>query len=510
MVNSRDITFLQRFWMKNIFLGIELGSTRIKAVAIGGSGAVLASGSFVWENRQASGGVWTYDLEDVRRGLAAAYGACAAQFAERFGKRPRRFDAIGISGMMHGYLAFDSSGVQLAPFRTWRSTNTEVAGRELSSVFGENLPIRWSVAQLYQSILDKEAHVESIAHMTTLAGYVHYLLTGRRVLGIDDASGMFPVDSALKDYDKTKVEAFRKLTGIDITAIFPAVLVAGEDAGCLTPQGAALLDDSGTLEAGIPMCPPEGDGGTGMTATNSVRPGTGNVSVGTSVFAMAVLEHPIVRTNPWIDFVSTPSGDDVAMIHCNNGCGELDRWVELFGGDYDALLKEALAEGEPDCGGVVATNWISAEPLADMPYPKPYLAHSADARLTRANIMRAQLYAVFATLASGMNILYRQDVRMERFNGHGGLFTTPRVAQQVLADALESPVAILKGAGEGGAWGIAALAAYRHHKIAGGVDSLADFLERSFFSVSNPEVCLPNSSGVDGFRKFMSRMVMKG
>lgn len=496
--------------MNKVFLGIELGSTRIKAVAIDELGAALASGSFSWENRQADGGVWTYDLADVRRGLVAAYGACAARFAERFGHRPHRFDAIGISGMMHGYLAFDASWVQLAPFRTWRSTNAEAAGRKLSAVFGENLPIRWSVAQLYQSILDKEEHIEHIAHMTTLAGYVHYLLTGRHVLGIDDASGMFPVDSALKNYDKTKVEAFRKLTGIDIAAIFPTVLVAGDDAGCLTPQGAALLDDGGTLEAGIPMCPPEGDGGTGMTATNSVRPGTGNVSVGTSVFAMAVLEHPIVRTSPWIDFVSTPSGDDVAMIHCNNGCGELDRWVELFGGDYDALLKEAIAAGEPDCGGIAATNWISAEPLADVSEPFPYLAHSSEARLTRANIMRAQLYAVFATLASGMNILYRQDVRMERFNGHGGLFTTPGVAQQVLADALETPVATLKGAGEGGAWGIAALAAYRHHKIVGGVDSLADFLERSFFSDSNPEVCLPNSSGVDGFRKFMSRMGMKG
>jgi len=485
--------------MKNIFLGIELGSTRIKAVAIGGSGAVLASGSFVWENRQADGGVWMYDLEDARRGLAAAYGACVAQFAERFGTRPRRFDAIGISGMMHGYLAFDSSGVQLAPFRTWRSTNAEAAGRELSSVFGENLPIRWSVAQLYQSILDKEAHVESIAHMTTLAGYVHYLLTGRRVLGIDDASGMFPVDSALKDYDKTKVEAFRKLTGIDITAIFPEVLVAGEDAGCLTPQGAALLDDSGTLEAGIPMCPPEGDGGTGMVATNSVRPGTGNVSVGTSVFAMAVLERPIDRVNQWIDFVSTPSGDDVAMVHCNNGCGELDRWVDLFGGDYDSLLNEALSEGDPDCGGVLATNWISAEPLANVPESNPYLWHSPDTRLTRANIVRAELYAVFATLASGMETLYAQGVRMSRFTGHGGLFTTPRVAQQILADALETPVAALKGAGEGGAWGVAALAAYRFHVLTGGGDSLPDFLGRTFFSASTPHVCGPDAKGVEGF-----------
>ena len=489
--------------MDRRFLGIELGSTRIKAVVIDGTGDVLASGSFAWENRRADGGIWTYDLADARRGLAAAYADCAARFAERFGERPRRFDAIGISGMMHGYLAFDESDAPVAPFRTWRSTNAERAGQELSRHFGENIPIRWSVAQLYQSILDGEEHVGRIAHMTTLAGYVHFLLSGRRVLGIDDASGMFPVDAELKTYDPRKVDMFRSLTGIDVTEVFPTVLVAGEDAGSLTSEGAALLDETGVLESGIPLCPPEGDGGTGMVATNSVRPGTGNVSVGTSVFAMAVLERPIDRVNQWIDFVSTPSGDDVAMVHCNNGCGELDRWVDLFGGDYDSLLNEALSEGDPDCGGVLATNWISAEPLANVPESNPYLWHSPDARLTRANIVRAELYAVFATLASGMETLYAQGVRMSRFTGHGGLFTTPRVAQQILADALETPVAALNGAGEGGAWGVAALAAYRFHVLTGGGDSLPDFLGRTFFSASTPHVCGPDAKGVEGFRKFM-------
>lgn len=496
--------------MDNIYLGIELGSTRIKAVIIDAAGGTLASGSFSWENRQADGGVWTYDLADARRGLAAAYASCAERFAGRFGERPRRFEAIGISGMMHGYLAFDGSGELLAPFRTWRSTNAEAAGRKLSSAFGENIPIRWSVAQLYQSIIDGEEHVGRIAHMTTLAGYVHHLLTGRRVLGIDDASGMFPVDAEKKGYDQGKVDIFRGLTGMDVTEMFPKVLVAGEDAGSLTAEGAALLDESGMLEAGIPLCPPEGDGGTGMVATNSVRPGTGNVSVGTSVFAMAVLERPIMRTDPQVDFVSTPAGDDVAMIHCNNGCGELDRWVELFGGDYGSLLNEAISSGEPDCGGVTATNWISAEPLANVHEPNPYLRHSPGARLTRANIVRAELYAVFATLAMGMERLYAQGVRMALFNGHGGIFTTPHVAQQVLADALETPVATLSGAGEGGAWGIAALAAYRHHRATGGTASLAEFLDRTFFAASDPEVCAPDPQGVAGFRTFVSGVVKKG
>ena len=425
-----------------MFLGIELGSTRIKAVIIGGDGTVIASGAFAWENKPLPGNVWTYDLADARAGLAAAYAACADGYAAKHGARPTRFDAIGVSAMMHGYLVFGRDGRQLAPFRTWRSTNAARAGAALSEAFGSHLPNRWPVAQLYQSILDGEPHVADIARQTTLAGYIHHLLTGRHVRDL-----------------------------------LPEVLMAGECAGTLTPEGAALLDETGMLRSGIPLCPPEGDVGTGLVATRAMRPGMGSVSVGTSVFATVVLERPVPKTNPHIDFASTPVGDDVAMVHSNNGCGELDRWIALFGGDYGALLREALEKGEPDCGGVRATNWIAAEPLVGVSAPNPYLAHTPDARLTRANIVRAQLNAVFATLVKGMELLAEQGVRARRFIGHGGLFKTPGVAQQVLSDALGVPVDCPAAAGEGGAWGIAALAAYRAHVIHGGTSPLADFLD---------------------------------
>ena len=463
--------------MRHMFLGIELGSTRIKAVIIDDADAVLATGTFTWENRPLADDVWTYDLADARKGLAAAYASCADDYAARHGARPVRFDAIGISAMMHGYLAFDSEDRPLAPFRTWRSTNAAQAGAALSSLFGEHLPNRWSVSQLYQSILDGEEHVGRIAFQTTLAGYIHFLLTGRRVLGINDASGMFPLDARTQTYDVRLAKLFRDKTGLDVAAIFPKVLPAGADAGCLTETGARLLDPSGALEAGIPLCPPEGDVGTGLVATNAVRPGIGSVSVGTSVFAMVVLGRPIPRTNPHIDFLFTPSGDDVAMVHSNNGCGELDKWIALFGGDYGTLLKEAMEKGEPDCGGVRATNWIAAEPLVGVDAPNPYLTHTPDARLTRANILRAQLNAVFATIAKGMDLLAAQGVSITQFIGHGGLFKTPGVAQKVMSDALRTPVVCPSGAGEGGAWGIAALAAYRAHAIEGGTLPLADFLE---------------------------------
>ena len=465
------------------FLGIELGSTCIKAVVIDGSGAVQATGSFVWENKPLSDTVWSYDLADARAGLAAAYAACADDYAARHGARPSRFDAIGISAMMHGYLVFAGDGQQLAPFRTWRSTNAAKAGGELSSLFGIHLPNRWSVAQLDQSILDGEEHVGRIAFQTTLAGYVHYLLTGRKVLGFNDASGMFPLDASTKTYDARLVELFKGKTGMDVTDFFPEVLPAGADAGSLTEAGARLLDPSGTLEPGIPLCPPEGDVGTGLVATGAVRPGMGSASVGTSVFATVVLDQPIEKTNPHIDFASTPAGDDVAMVHSNNGCGELDKWVALFGGDYGALLKEAMEKSDPDCGGVYATNWIAAEPLIGVDAPDPYLSHTPDARLTRANIMRAQLNAVFATLAKGIEMLAAQGVQMTHFIGHGGLFKTPGVAQKVLADVIGIPVDCPATAGEGGAWGIAVLAAYRAHLRAGGTLPLVDFLEACWDSI---------------------------
>ena len=443
--------------MKN-YLGIELGSTRIKAVVIDEQGAVLASGSFAWENRPLTDAVWTYDLADARKGLAAAYAACADDYAAKTGARPTRFDAIGISAMMHGYLVFDRAMNQLAPFRTWRSTNAARAGEELSEAFGFHVPARWSVSQLYQSVLDGEAHVKDIAFQTTLSGYIHFLLTGRKVLGVDDASGMFPIDPATKDYDAAMAAAFRTKTGLDVTAIFPKPLTAGSEAGVLTDEGAKLLDPSGSLEAGIPLCPPEGDGGTGMVATDAVKPGTGSVSVGTSVFAMVVLERPLKKAYRGIDVVMTPMGDPVAMVHSNNGCGELDKWVELFGGDYAALLAEAMEKGDDDCGGITATNWIAAEPLAGVKEPFPYLTHTAEAHLTRANIIRAELKAVFATLAKGMEILRAEGVYPSSLTGHGGLFKTPGVAEKILSDMLGIPVATRETAGEGGAWGIAKLA----------------------------------------------------
>ena len=485
------------------YLGIELGSTRIKAVVIDEKGAVQASGSFTWENRPLANGVWTYDLADVPKGLAAAYGQCAQDFAAKFGAAPTSFGAIGISAMMHGYLAFDRDGALLAPFRTWRSTNAAVAGAKLSEAFGFNVPIRWSIAQLYQSVLDGEAHVKDIAFQTTLAGYVHYLLTGRKVLGIDDASGMFPIDAKTKTYDARMAGVFKEMTGLDVVQLFPEVLVAGADAGALTEAGAKLLDPSGALAAGIPLCPPEGDGGTGMVATNAVRPRTGNVSVGTSVFAMTVMERPLSKPYPEIDIVSTPAGADVAMVHCNNGCGELDKWVKLFGGDYDALFNEALAEGAPDCGGVFATNWISAEPLEGVTEPNPHVTHGPDADLTRANLIRAELYAVFATLRKGMALLTREGVGLDRLTGHGGLFSTPRVAQQILADALNVPVSCLETAGEGGAWGIAALAAYRGFVANGGAQTLEDWLDATLFASAAGSTCPPDPAGVRGFAKYV-------
>ena len=463
--------------MNKEYLGIELGSTRIKSVVTDNAGKVLASGSFTWENKPMSDTVWTYDLSDARTGLAAAYAACADDYAAKFGACPKRFDAMGVSAMMHGYLAFDAEDRLLSPFRTWRSTNAAPAGEKLSSFFGIHIPNRWSVSQLYQSVLDGEEHIGRIAFQTTLSGYVHFLLTGRRVLGLNDASGMFPLGANAQTYDAHLVWLFREETGMDITTIFPQILPAGADAGCLTETGARLIDPSGTLESGIPLCPPEGDVGTGLVATGTMRPGMGSVSVGTSVFATVVLERRIADKNPHIDFASTPAGDDVAMVHSNNGCGELDKWVALFGGDYGTLLKEAMENGEPDCGGVRATNWIAAEPLVGVDAPNPYLTHTPDARLTRANIIRAQLNAVFATIAKGVDILVEQGVRTTRFTGHGGLFKTSGVAERLLSDALRTPVVCSTDAGEGGAWGMAALAAYRAHVMGGGALSLADFIE---------------------------------
>ena len=475
-------------------LGIELGSTRIKACLIGEHSDVLAVGGHAWENRLEDG-VWTYALDDVWTGLQAAYAELVADVESRYGVAPRTFGAIGISAMMHGYLAFDAGGDLLVPFRTWRNTTTGRAAAELTDLFGTGIPLRWSAAHLYQAILDDEPHVPRVDFVTTLAGYVHWRLTGRRVLGVGDASGMFPIDDATRAYDAALVARFdaavhERVPGLALAAILPEVLVAGQPAGALTDDGARLLDPTGALAAGIPLCPPEGDAGTGMVATGSVAPRTGNVSAGTSIFAMIVLERALERVHRDIDLVTTPAGDPVAMVHCNNGASELSAWVGMFarfaaaaGAPLDAdavfgtLFREAL-DGEADAGGVLAYNHLSGEPVAELDEGRPMVVRTPDSRLTLANFMRAQLYGVFGSLSLGMRVLDDEGVGVDRMFAHGGVFRTAGVAQRLLAGALDTPVTVSGTASEGGAWGIAVLAAYL--SAAGDAD-LATYLRDRVF-----------------------------
>ncbi|MFP3464154.1 xylulokinase [Leifsonia sp. SIMBA_070] len=458
-------------------LGIEFGSTRIKACLVDADdpATVLAVGIHDWENEYVDRR-WTYSLESVWSGLQAAYAGLVADAEERHGVRPTTFGAIGVSAMMHGYLAFDANGELLVPFRTWRNTSTGPAAAELTAAFGVNIPLRWSIAHLHQAVIDDEPHIPQLDTFTTLAGYVHWKLTGRAVLGVGDASGMFPIDPATKTYDAELLRRYAALDsaqGIDLPALLPEVLVAGEDAGSLTSDGAALLDPSGALQPGIPFCPPEGDAGTGMVATGSVAPRTGNVSAGTSIFAMVVLEHPLRSVHHELDLVTTPAGDLVAMVHCNNGASELAGWAGLFrrfaeaagaplstDDVYETLFREALS-GEADAGGLVAYNHLAGEPIAGLPEGRPLVVRTPDSRLTLANFVRAQLYSVFGTLALGMRVLADEGVSLDRMLAHGGMFRTAGVAQRFLAGALDAPVSVAETASEGGAWGIAVLAAYR-------------------------------------------------
>jgi sugar (pentulose or hexulose) kinase len=477
-------------------LGIELGSTRIKACLVEADdpATVLAVGGHEWQNELVDG-VWTYSLDAVWSGLQTTYAELVADAERRHGVRPTSYAAIGVSAMMHGYLAFDVEGKLLTPFRTWRNTSTGAAARELSALFGVNIPLRWSIAHLHQAVLDAEPHVPSIDHLTTLAGYVHERLTGRRVLGVGDASGMFPIDPATGDFDADLISRYHGLVagrapGLDLTAVLPRVLRAGEAAGELTAEGAALLDpaalldtaaglQTGVLRSGIPLCPPEGDAGTGMVATGAVAPRSGNVSVGTSVFAMVVLDRPLTRATrvrDELDLVTTPAGDPVAMVHCNNGASELGAWAGLFArfaeasgtsrgieadtdAVYDVLFREALT-GEADAGGVLAYNQLAGEPIVGLAGGRPLVVRTPDSRFTLANFMRAQLYGVFGALALGMRLLADEGVALDRMLAHGGVFRTARVAQRLLAGALNVPVAVAATASEGGAWGIAVLAAY--------------------------------------------------
>ncbi|MBS1906468.1 MAG: ATPase [Actinobacteria bacterium] len=499
-------------------LGIELGSTRIKACLIGSDPSdVIATGSSAWENRLEDG-LWTYGLDEVWAGLQEAYAGLVADAHDRYGVRPATVGAIGISAMMHGYLAFDEGGELLVPFRTWRNTNTSAAAAELTTLLGVNIPLRWSIAHLHQAVVDGEAHVPRVASVNTLAGYVHERLTGRRVLGVGDASGMFPIDSATCEYDRASVAAYDALAGdrlpAPLTALLPVVLPAGADAGALTAEGALLLDPSGALAAGIPFCPPEGDAGTGMVATNAVAPRSGNVSAGTSIFAMVVLERPLEGAHHELDLVTTPAGDAVAMVHCNNGASELAAWAALFtrfaaaagapvGDDtaFEALFREALA-GEADAGGLLAYNHLAGEPIAGLAEGRPLFVRTPDSAFTLANFMRAQLYGVFGTLALGMQTLAAEGVRLDRMFAHGGMFRTAGVAQRFLAASLGAPVAVGEAASEGGAWGIAVLASYLAH-----ADelSLGDYLGRRVFASASVTVADPDPADVAGFAAYLDR-----
>ncbi len=501
-------------------LGMELGSTRIKAVLIGPDHAPIASGAHDWENRLEKG-VWTYRLEDVWAGVQAAYRAMAEDVKAKYGVALKRPGAIGVSAMMHGFLPFDQNGRQLCEFRTWRNTITEAEAAELTELFRFNIPQRWSIAHLWRAVRNGEPYVRDIAHLTTLAGYVHWKLTGEKCLGVGEASGMFPIDSESKDFNPrmiTQFDGLLKEKNIPWTLrdILPAVLTAGEPAGTLTAEGARLLDPTGELEPGVPLCPPEGDAGTGMAATNSVAPRTGNVSAGTSIFAMAVLERELSCVHRSIDMVTTPSGLPVAMVHCNTCTSDLDAWVKVFGqlleaaGTkltkpqlYDLLYFQAL-EGEPDCGGVISYNCYSGEPVTGLEDGRPLAVRNPDSRLTLPNFMRAQLYAAMATLQIGMDILFTEEqVSLERLYGHGGLFKTKGVGQRLMAGALNVPVAVMETAGEGGPWGMALLAMFRKNRMTG--ETLESYLAEKVFQNAAGDCVAPLPEDAAGFRRYIAR-----
>ena len=498
-------------------LGIELGSTRIKAVLIGPDHAPIASGDHAWENRLEDG-LWTYHLDDVWAGLQDAYCNLKADVAQKYGVKLTKLKALGFSAMMHGYLAFDKAGKLLVPFRTWRNTNTAQAADALTGLLGFNIPQRWSVSHLYQAVLNKEPHVKDVNFLTTLAGYVHWQLTGEKVLGIGDASGMFPIDSGTKDFDAGMLAKFDTLTGEypwTLRDLLPRVLAAGEDAGVLTAAGAKLLDRSGDLQPGVPMAPPEGDAGTGMAATNAVAVRTGNVSAGTSVFAMVVLEKPLSKVYPEIDMVTTPSGPAVAMVHCNNCTSDINAWAGLLAGFgkaagaeigmnaiYEAMFHAAMT-ADPDCGGLVNYSYLSGEPIAGLEEGRPLFARLPDASFTFANFARAQLYGAIATLKLGMDILAKEDVKIDTLTGHGGFFKTPGTAQNLLSSALDTPVTTMETAGEGGPWGMALLSAYRVNRAGG--ETLEDYLDKKVFAGSMGVTARPVKADADGFRAYIQR-----
>ena len=499
-------------------LGIEFGSTRIKAVLVDRECKPIALGTYDWENKLEDG-LWTYSLEDIKTGLRGCYKSLREDVDARYGLEIESLASIGISAMMHGYLAFDKNDELLVPFRTWRNTNTAQAAAKLSELFDFNIPLRWSISHLYQAILNKEEHVGSIASINTLAGFVHTLLTSEKVLGVGDASGMLPVEGL--SYRADMIEKFNSLPEVkgcfdwSLEGILPRILPAGAMAGKLTEEGAALLDESGKLRPGIPFCPPEGDAGTGMVATNAVRERSGNVSAGTSSFSMIVLEKPLSRPYEMIDMVTTPDGAPVAMVHCNNCTSELNAWVSLFRefaslyGDkevdvnriYSLLYNNAIENGEADCGGLVSYNYLSGEPVTGFETGRPLFVKSPTDRFSLANFFRCQLYASVAVLKYGNDLLFaREGVKVDRITAHGGLFKTKGVGQRVLSAAMSSPISVMETASDGGAWGIAVLAVYMLESQG---QSLADYLDSKVFAGAKVETLCASEEEIRGFEEYM-------
>lgn len=501
-------------------LGIEFGSTRIKAVLIDQGFETVASGSYEWENLL-EGGYWTYPLTDIIKGLQAAYREMKQEVAQKYGVTLTTVGSIGFSAMMHGYMAFDSAGELLVPFRTWRNATTGAAAKELTELFQFNIPERWTIAHLYQAILNGEEHVPQATFVTTLGGYIHWLLTGSKAIGIGDASGVFPIDEASQDYHPAMVSQFDELIAAKnypwkLSDLLPKVYAAGEQAGVLTGAGARLLDESGDLLAGIPLCPPEGDAGTGMVATNSVRKRTGNISVGTSVFAMIVLEKDLTAVYPEIDMVTTPDGSPVGMVHANNCSSDINAWVGLFREFSEAmgfqpdpaklfsvLFNKAL-EADADGGGLLSYGYFSGENITGMEKGRPLFVRSPESRFTLGNFMRTHLFSAFGALKIGMDILtLKEQVSIDSILAHGGLFKTPVVGQRIVAAAMNVPVSVMATAGEGGAWGMAILASYMKNRAQ--QERLDDFLDQKVFKDIEGETIHPVAADVKGFELFMER-----
>lgn len=494
-------------------LGIELGSTRIKAVLINHEFQEIASGSFQWEN-QLIDGIWTYDLQDVWQGIQQAYGQLKATIEKQYQVQLTKIGSIGFSAMMHGYLVFDQDQQLLTPFRTWRNAITAEAEEKLSHLFNFNIPQRWSIAHLYQAIMNQESHVAKIDFMTTLAGYVHWQLTGEKVLGIGDASGMFPIDPKTKQFRQDLMVKFHELVHqqVDLNKILPQVLVAGQDAGRLTTTGAKLLDPSGDLQSGILLCPPEGDAGTGMVATNSITKRTGNISVGTSVFAMVVLEKQLQQLHPEIDVVTTPHGNLVAMVHANNGSSDINAWIklikeaiELFGVSVDdntlyQRMFELGLSGDKSGGGLMSYGYLSGENITKIVQGRPIFVREPNSDFSLATFFRIHLNAVFGALAMGMEILHQEGVHVDSMVGHGGFFKTPKVGATIVSAAMASPITLLKTASEGGAWGMALLASYSQQSE----ESLESFLNR-VFSAMEATTTMASAEDIEAYQVFLRR-----